>query len=186
MTAPAEEWGCVHGRFQPFHHGHLEYALRAKRRCARLVVGITNPDPARARAESGSPHRHLPGSNPFTYLERAVMIRDALLDEGVPPRDFLLVPFPIQDLDLLPHYAPRDARHFVRVYSEWEREKVRRLRSLGLRLEILDPGKEKETSGEEVRRLLRTDERWERLVPEATANVVREILSNTPARLQPA
>ncbi len=36
--------GCVHGRFQPFHNGHLEYVLAAQSRCAFLWVGITKYD----------------------------------------------------------------------------------------------------------------------------------------------
>jgi nicotinamide mononucleotide adenylyltransferase len=32
--------GVVHGRFQPFHNGHLEYVLSAKQKCDFLYVGI--------------------------------------------------------------------------------------------------------------------------------------------------
>lgn len=182
MNTPIAEWGCIHGRFQPFHNGHLEYAIRAKERCERLLVGITNPDPTWIRAEAENEHRHLRESNPFTYLERADMIRDSLLDAGLPPREFLLAPFPIQSPELIPHYAPREAIHFVRVYSEWERKKIARLRSHNLSLQVLDPGKRKEVSGEEVRRLVRASEQWEHLVPEATARVIREILADDPER----
>ena len=167
------EWGCVHGRFQPLHNGHLEYLLRARDRCRRLVVGITNPDPARVRAEAASPHRHEPGSNPFTFFERAVMVRDVLLAEGLRSREFVVVPFPINAPELCRYYVPAGAVHFVRVYSDWEREKVRRLRDHGFTVEVIDPGKEKEVSGAEVRRLLRSGLPWEHLVPDSTANIVR-------------
>ena len=170
---PPYERGCVHGRFQPFHNGHLEYVLRAKVRCRQLIVGITNPDPTRVRAEASGPHRHEPGANPFTYLERALMIRDALLAEGLRPQEFQIVPFPIHDPELYRHYTPADAVHFIRVYSDWEREKVCRLRGQGFVVEVLDPGKEKEVSGVEVRRLMRSDLPWEHLVPDGTAGVVR-------------
>ena len=64
----------IHGRFQPFHNGHLEY-LRGAAACSDDVfVGITNPDPRRIREESSDPLRHLPESNPFTYAERLLMI----------------------------------------------------------------------------------------------------------------
>lgn len=171
------EWGCVHGRFQPFHNGHLEYVLRAKARCRRLVVGITNPDPVWVRAEASSPHRHEPEANPFTYFERALMVRDALLEGGMRPREFLVVPFPIHDLDLLRHYVPPTAVHFVRVYSEWEQEKVNRLRARGLVVEVLDPGKEKEFSGSVVRGLMRSGRPWEHLVPDGAAEVARRSLA---------
>jgi cytidyltransferase-like protein len=36
----------VHGRFQPFHYGHLEYTLAALACCDHRIIGITNPDPS--------------------------------------------------------------------------------------------------------------------------------------------
>ena len=174
---PSYEWGCVHGRFQPFHNGHLEYVVRAKARCQRLLVGITNPDLSHVQAETSSPHRHEPEANPFTYLERALMIRDALLAGGFSQEEFLIIPFPIHAPELYRHYVSNDAVHFVRVYSDWEREKVRRLRSQGFVVEILDPGREKEVSGVEVRRLMRSGLPWEHLVPDGAVGVVRRALT---------
>ena len=124
-------WGCVHGRFQPFHDGHLEYVLRAWQRCERLIVGITAADPTAVRKEAESPHRHEPASNPFTYFERLRMIQDTLLAEGLKPQGFAIVPFPVHEPGLVCHYVPEEAVHFVRVYSRWEEEKVRRLRGVG-------------------------------------------------------
>jgi cytidyltransferase-like protein len=48
----------IHGRFQPFHRGHLEYMRGASERCDELWVGITNPDPARVKPEASDPARH--------------------------------------------------------------------------------------------------------------------------------
>lgn len=174
---PSYEWGIVHGRFQPFHNGHLEYVLRAKLRCRRLVVGITNPDPSGVRTEASNSHRHEPEANPFTYLERALMVRDSLLAAGTDVREFVIVPFPIQEPRLVRFYAPAGGVHFVRVYSSWEQEKVRRLRDQGFVVEILDAGGEKHVSGTEVRRLLRAGLPWEHLVPEGVAAVIRSVLA---------
>ncbi len=176
-------WGCVHGRFQPFHNGHLEYVVRAGWRCKRLIVGITNPDPSAFREEAANVHRHEPSSNPFTYFERLLMIRDALLAEGFEARDFSLVPFPIHEPSLISHYVPKETVHFVRVYSPWEEEKVRRLRDSGSTVEVLDPGKEKRISGAEVRHLMREGLSWEHLVPGATTKLVYRILAEDPSRL---
>lgn len=177
------EWGCIHGRFQPFHSEHLEYALRAKERCRRLIAGITNPDPTRTSHENLSDHRHTPGSNPFAYWERALMVEGSLLDAGLKARDFVVVPFPIQDLKLCRYYVPEGAIHFVRVYSAWEEEKVRRLKAQGFTVEVLDAGEEKGISGSEVRRRLRAGLPWEHLVPAASARVVREALAGAPLLL---
>ncbi len=179
----ALSWGCVHGRFQPFHNGHLEYVLRAGRKCKRLIVGVTAPDPTAAREEAENPRRHEPASNPFTYFERLLMIRDSLLAEGLKPHGLTIVPFPIHRPELVGYYVPEGAVHFVRVYSGWEEEKVRRLRDGGAPVEVLDPGKEKTVSGAEVRRLIREGLSWERLVPRGTAKIVRRILAEDPSRL---
>ncbi len=177
------EWGCVHGRFQPFHGEHLEYTLRAKERCRRLMVGITNPDPTWMNREKLSDHRHTAASNPFTYIERSLMVEGSLLGAGLAARDFLLVPFPIQAPKLFRYYVPEEAVHFVRVYSAWEEEKVRRLKAQGLTVEVLDRGKEKSISGSEVRRLLQAGLAWEDLVPEAATRVIHDILTEDPRRL---
>ncbi len=51
MSASPEQparYGMVHGRFQPFHLGHLEYTLKALACSQTLIVGITNPTPPRS------------------------------------------------------------------------------------------------------------------------------------------
>jgi nicotinamide-nucleotide adenylyltransferase len=177
-------WGCVHGRFQPFHEGHLEYVLRARQRCERLIIGITAADSAAVRKEDASPHRHEPASNPFTYFERLQMIQSTLLAEGLSPTTFAIVPFPIQDPGFTSHYVPEGTTHFVRIYSRWEEEKIRRLRDEGFRVEVLDTGEEKKISGTEVRRLMREGLPWEHLVPPDTAEIVYRILNGDPSRLR--
>ena len=180
---PRHEWGCVHGRFQPFHVQHLEYALRAKERCRRLIVGITNPDPTWVQREASSEHLHAAESNPFTYVERALMVEGSLLDEGLEALDFCVVPFPIQAPELCRFYVPEGTPHFVRVYSGWEEEKVRRLTAQGFAVEVLDGGREKGISGSEVRRLMGAGLPWESLVPNASARIIRRVLAENPLRL---
>lgn len=34
-------YGMIHGRFQPFHNGHWQYARAALARCDVLIIGIT-------------------------------------------------------------------------------------------------------------------------------------------------
>ncbi len=73
----------VHGRFQPFHNGHLEYLRGAAERSDEVWVGITNPDPTRIKEEPSDPLRHLPESNPYTYAERLLMVKAAAADAGI-------------------------------------------------------------------------------------------------------
>src|SRR5688572_10116743 len=70
------------GRFQPFHNGHLALLQRALTLAPQCVVVI------------GSAHQARTPKNPFTWQERADMIRLALTPEErsrvhfVPMRDY--------------------------------------------------------------------------------------------------
>src|SRR3954465_11486004 len=85
----------IHGRFQPFHMGHLEYMRGASERCDELWIGITNPDPARVKPEASDPARHLPESNPYSYDERLLMVKAAAADLGLDPAILHAIPFPL-------------------------------------------------------------------------------------------
>lgn len=164
---PAARFVVVHGRFQPFHLEHLAYCRLGLDRGETLVVGITNFEPDVIVPEPTSPGRHEPEANPFTYWERAIMIRDALLADGVPPERFVIVAFPIHHPERWSYFVPagaQDALHVVRVFSDWEAEKVRRLRAAGLPVEAIT-GTPKRLSGREVRARIAANDGWQALVP---------------------
>ena len=161
----------IHGRFQPFHLGHLEYLKGAAERSEAVFVGITNPDPTRIREESSDPLRHLPESNPFTYVERLLMIEAAAVDEGIPVH---VIPFPVNEPELWDAYVPRSATQYLRLFSDWGGAKLERLREAGYDVVILDEGAEKQISGSDVRTAMREGGDWEALVPAGVARVIRE------------
>jgi nicotinamide-nucleotide adenylyltransferase len=165
----------IHGRFQPFHRGHLEYLTRAAERSDELFVGITNPDPARIRPEPSDPLRHLPESNPWSYTERLLMIEAAALEAGVDPAGLHVIPFPVNEPELWPAYVPDGVTQYIRHFSEWGGTKIERLRAAGYEVVVLDEGAEKEVSGAEVRARLRNGGYWEALVPPAVARVIASL-----------
>lgn len=171
--------GMIHGRFQPFHNGHLEYAQLAAERCDALFVGITNPEPSMTAEEAASQHRHLPEANPFTFIERLLMIREALTEAGLGPDRVIIVPFPVNQPQSWVHYIPGHVVHFLRVFSEWEQTKVDRLREHRYTVEVLQPGHTKEIEATEVRRRLDAGDDWEPLVPPAVARHLRRRLEAT-------
>ena len=170
---PLVDWGMVHGRFQPFHNGHLECLQQASTRCRRLLIGITNPDRHSLIAEPGDPSRHLPASNPFTFTERLLMITAVLRDTPLRVPSYV-IPFPINSPEVWNDYVPAGKVHFLRLFSEWGSVKIERLTGAGYRVVTLDPGAEKEVSGEQVRAAWRHDDPlWTSLVPPAVADAIQ-------------
>ena len=162
----------IHGRFQPFHNGHLEYLRGAAARSERVFVGITNPDPWRIREEPTDPLRHLPESNPYTYTERLLMVESVAADEGI---DVHVIPFPVNEPELWPAYVPGGITQYLRLFSEWGGTKLERLRAAGYEVVVLDEGAEKGISGVDVRAAIRAGEDWELHVPPAVARVIRSL-----------
>jgi nicotinamide-nucleotide adenylyltransferase len=170
MTVP---FGMIHGRFQPFHRGHLDYLRHASQRCEHLIIGLTNPDPSLVAQEEESIHRHRVEANPFTFFQRLLMVQRVVLDEGMDSRRVSIVPFPIHHPDRWPFYTPAHVVHFVTVFSAWEQKKVERLRAAGYQVEVLDLPRL--TSATEVRRRLRQGDDWESLVPPGVAAVIHGV-----------
>ena len=169
--------GVIHGRFQPPHLGHIEYLLAGKSRCAFLYIGIANPDPNLTAENSANLLRSRLEANPFTFQERLLMLRDSLLEVGIPRSEFEIVPFPINYPHLLKYYVPLDAHFFVTVYDDWGREKVKVLEDLGVKVEVMWERSmlERFTSGTEVRKLIAIGEEWQHLVPQAVVRIIREL-----------
>jgi len=159
----------IHGRFQPFHLGHLEYLRGAAARSDEVWVGITNPDPTRVKEEPSDPLRHLPESNPYTYAERLLMVKETARDESI---DVHVIPFPVNEPELWDAYVPRDAVQFIRHFSDWGGTKIERLRAAGYEVVVLDEGAEKEISGADVRSAMRGGGDWRALVPPGVARVI--------------
>jgi len=165
-------FGMIHGRFQPFHNGHLEYLRGAAAHSDELFVGITNPDPSRVKEERSDPLRHLPESNPFTYSERLLMIAAVADDEGIRAH---VIPFPVNEPELWSAYVPAGVTQYLRLFSAWGGTKLDRMREAGYEVVILDEGADKEISGRDVRAALRSGGEWESLVPPGVARVIRSL-----------
>ena len=162
----------IHGRFQPFHNGHLEYLRGAAAHSQRVFVGITNPDPQRIKEEPTDPLRHLPESNPFTYAERLLMVEEVAADERIRVH---VIPFPVNEPELWPAYVPPGVTQYLRLFSDWGGTKLERLRDAGYDVVVLDEGVEKEISGADVRAALRSEGDWESLVPPGVVRVIRSL-----------
>jgi nicotinamide-nucleotide adenylyltransferase len=164
--------GMIHGRFQPFHNGHLEYLRGAAERSDEIFVGITNPDPTRIKEEPSDPLRHLPESNPFSYVERLLMVTAVAEDEGIRAQ---VIPFPVNEPELWAAYVPQGVTQYLRLFSDWGGTKLERMRDAGYEVVILDEGASKELSGAEVRAAMREGRAWQELVPPGVARVISSL-----------
>jgi cytidyltransferase-like protein len=165
----------IHGRFQPFHNGHLEYLRGAAERSDELWIGITNPDPARVKPEPNDPLRHLPEANPWSYAERLLMAKAAAADAELEPTRVHVIPFPVNEPELWPAYVPPAVTQYLRLFSDWGGTKLERLRAAGYDVVVLDQGAAKQVSGADVRKAMREGGRWEQLVPPGVAGVLRDL-----------
>jgi len=170
------EFGAVNGRFQPFHIGHLEYLKAALELCDNIIIGLTNPDDKSWGKNTQNPHRGSLSSNPLSYFQRYEMIRELMLSLGVAPNKFAIVPFRIDDPDLLNGYIPDNTKIYLTIYDDWGLEKVSRLNSSEFQTEVLWSRTEdqKVTTGTEIRRLIRDGKKWEHLVPKVVCSYLTE------------
>ena len=160
--------GCVHGRFQPIHLGHLEYILEAYKFCEFLYIGIANSDPSHIQIDEASPHRHLKASNPFPYFARMEMILGALIDENISLSNVRFIPFPINRFELLKYYVPSDVVHLMTIYDKWGERKLQQFKNHNLKIEVLEM--RKVTTSTKIRELLLKKENISHLVPKFVNN----------------
>lgn len=104
------------------------------------------------------------------------MIERALLSQGLVHSQFKIVPFPINFPDLIRYYVPANAVFFLTINDQWGYTKLERLKSLGLRTQVLWErlGADKGICGTNVRAAIAAKVPWEHYVPSSTAAVVQE------------
>ena len=170
------ETGVIHGRFQVLHLKHMEYILAAKMRCSKLYIGITNPDSMHTRDSVNDINRSAKSANPLTYFERYEMIRGAMQEFRVPESEYDVIPFPISCPEYILQYAPKEAVYYMGLCDEWDEEKYKILRSLGLDVEVLwrKAPEEKGVTASWIRSCIATDQEWAHLVPKSVYRYLTE------------
>lgn len=157
--------GCLTGRFQPFHLGHLELFLTIAESHELVYVAITNPTIMSRNFESTNPDRHLPESNPFSFEERVRFVELVAKENGIDRKRVITVPFSLTEQSSWYSQVPPETLQYVRVYSPWEAHKVS---VLGQRYQVkMLMGN---TTGMPIRATLireamKTDCPWTHLVP---------------------
>jgi len=170
--------GMIHGRFQPFHNGHLDYLKNAIFFVKHLIVGITNPDPTLTQESDSDSHRHLKSSNPFSYYLRMLMIKHSIqLDKDLKDRflDITITPMPINKPELFEYYFPskNNVVQLIRLLDPWDHEKKLLFEKYNFNVVVLE-GK-RITSGTEIRdSIINDDDTWKAKVPIGTLKVIEK------------
>ncbi len=169
-------WGCVIGRFQPFHRDHLSLAEAVLGSGQQLIVAVTNAEPAWRTPVDEAPHRHTDGANPFTYWQRAELVRAALEPLGVSGH-VRITPFPIHEPRVWTCYLPPGTQCWVRARGPWETRKIRELSSHFPVRSV--PAVPCEVSGTSIRRRIRSGDRsWMGDVPSGVASLIEVWLAD--------
>ncbi|WP_294335862.1 adenylyltransferase/cytidyltransferase family protein [uncultured Sphingomonas sp.] len=166
--------GSVHGRFQPFHNGHLDYVLQAADRADYIHIGLTQVfQPLLDKQKTGRDTRD---ANPLTFFERSRLVAAALEEYGISKTRFNITPFPIETPNLLPQFVPVSVPCFTTLVTSWNDEKVSRLEAVGYHVQTLQVSpldNNRVTSGTEIRQLIRSgDNQWARYVPSSVADLI--------------
>lgn len=167
----------MHGRFQPFHIGHLDYLkLALELTKEHLIIGITNPSPEFTMKEESSSHRHKGTSNPFTYFQRVQMIRESILHD-TEINNFInkisFTPLPIHHPEYWHNYFPDNAVHVVCLVEEWSYVKLNRFKENGYKVHAIDVNRI--TSASNVRTLMSKEESLDQVVPLGTLLTMRSL-----------
>lgn len=166
--------GCVHGRFQPFHNGHLDYVLQAFEKASFISVGLTQIFMPRPTDDVKS--RNSAAANPLSFLQRSRLVTSALTSAGIERARFDIVPFPIETPTRLREFIAQDVTCFTTELNLWNSEKIRLLEREGyvvVRLRVSNVDDVRITSGTNIRKLIRQrDDSWRNFVPEAVHNLI--------------
>lgn len=165
--------GSVHGRFQPFHNGHLDYVLQAFERADFISVGLTQ---IFKPLKTDAPGRNSPNSNPLTFQQRSNLIKAALVEAGIDHSRFEIVPFPIETSTRLREFIEPGTTCFTTELTPWNSEKIRLLKREGYEvhsLKVSEIDDLRVSTGTKIRAKIRTnDGSWEKLVPRSVAQLI--------------
>jgi NAD+ synthase len=150
--------GLFIGRFQPFHIGHLDALGQIAKEVDEIIVGI------------GSAQYNNTKENPFSYAEREMMIKAGLKS--------LKKPFVVVRIDdthddrRWAGYVVLHCPRFDVVYTG--NELVERL-FMEKGFVVKRPLIKHEISATEIRRMMKTGEKWQRFVPAVVRDVLKKI-----------
>jgi cytidyltransferase-like protein len=178
-------YGYFHGRFQPFHLGHLHLIKTALQEVNELIIGISNPfrQPAKSekyikldkKASISLSDARNPGNNPWPMWARCLMIREGLRSEDVDLSRIIFMPNLLNTgISEFETVLPKE---MVQIYlfgkDDHNKRREEEYIKDGYKLKSVPPVDSAVVSATEVRERIRKNGDWESLVPIGTAQVIK-------------
>lgn len=171
----------VHGRFQPFHNGHLAYVEAALELANRVHIGLTRISSVLQPGIEPGGHRFTDEANPFSVDQRVHIITLSLLGAGVSPDRFDIQPFPIEEPTKLVDRWPRDWPCFTTKVDAWNDQKIVILENAGYTVRVLKDGAwvgPHLKSGTDLRAMMRSgSDAWKSFVPHGAHAYIEQLVS---------
>jgi nicotinamide-nucleotide adenylyltransferase len=149
------------GRFQPFHNVHLELVER--------LISFTSPE-----IVIGIATKKMSFDNPFTFIERQIMIQKALVTRDINMGLVRFVPLFIPralDWEINDSFFPSNK---IWCISSKEKQRIENYRILGEKVLEIESNS-KNVSATIIRKKIVDGEPWEELVPETVAKYIHQI-----------
>ena len=149
------------GRFQPFHKGHFKVIKYILKKYDEIVIGI------------GSSQYKNTKENPFSFNERKKMIVDTLENSNIKKYKIINIP------DI--HNPPRWVEHVLSIYSDFDvvvtnNDFTKKLfEKKGYKVVDTPIFEEELFSGRNIRKKIKNDGKWKKLVPEETLKIIEKI-----------
>lgn len=149
------------GRFQPFHKGHLKVIKYILKRYDNIIIGI------------GSSQYKNTKENPFSFNERKEMIEKTLENNDI--ENYKIIDIP----DI--HNPPKWVEHVLSIYSDFDvvatnNSFTKKLfEKKGYKVIETPLFNEKKFSGKEIRKKIKKDDQWEKLIPNSTIDIIKKI-----------
>lgn len=180
----------IHGRFQPFHNGHLSYFMKALEREDHIFIGITNCIPPSFGSEVNlrdGLHSGTDEANPFTFFDRLQIVEAGVRGAGVKADKFTIIPFPIELIQGLIPYFPLSGVCYTTIKDEWNIKKIRLLQSIGYRVEVIEDIEDERNvyaSGSQIRLWARnSNDKWREAIPNGSAEIIDIWRKEDPDRI---
>ncbi len=179
----------THGRFQPFHKGHLAFILYLLEKYDTLYIGLGNPlrrlpnnyDTYPDDLKKSLAHARAKENNPFSYLEREQIILESLKQEGID----------LARVKILPHFGTYEEENWFELFPPKENTvvaipakdehhfvKLKVYEQFGYKTEIV-PQFTTGVSGTKVKdSIYAGTEEWKEMVPKGAIPLIEKWIKN--------